>query len=154
MFDKDQSGDIKFDEFLDLVKYLQLNLTEIQSLRIFSQSAKADGFLDKDEFEKAMTLLRESIAKQALHLMGMSTFELGIQLLVRLVILMALFGFIFLGIAAFTQGTTFESVVNSFMSVSAALGLNSNGGVPDVNSKKGEAKDVVKKVFNNIKKST
>jgi len=154
MFDKDQSGDIKFEEFLDLVKYLQLNLTETQSLRIFSQSAKADGFLDKDEFEKAMTLLRESISKQALHLLGMSSFELAVQLLIRLVILMAMFGFIFLGIAAFTQGTAFESVVNSFLSVGAALGLGSGTDNPSVEDRKSEAKDTVKAVFNKIKKAT
>jgi len=156
MFDKDTSGDINFEEFLDLTKYLQLNLSDNQALKIFSQSAKADGFLDQDRFEEAMDVLRVRITKKALNILGLSTSELLKMLIVRLLILLALFGFIFLGIAAFAQGTAFESVINSILSVASALGVNISTAtdIGDVSEQKAKAKETVKVVFETIKRPT
>jgi len=156
MFDKDTSGDINFEEFLDLTKYLQLNLSDNQALKIFSQSAKADGFLDEDRFEEAMDILRTRISKKALSILGLSTSELLKMLLIRLLILLALFGFIFLGIAAFSQGTAFSSVINSILSVASALGVNISTAtdIGDISEQKVKAKESVKVVFETIKRPT
>jgi len=154
MFDKDHSGDINFEEFLDLTKYLKLNLTDHQSMKIFSQSAKGDGLLDKDNFEHAMNLLRNKISSKALNMLGLSTGELMKILLVHVIILFFMFGFIFLGIAAFTNGTTFSTIINSLLPIVSALGLGMTTGAPASTQEKDENKDTVKKVFENIKKAT
>jgi len=155
MFDKDQSGDIDFKEFLELTKYLQLGLTENQCMKIFSEAAKADGLLDKDDFENAMNILQSKISHRALILLGFNTVELAKSLGAKMIILLGMFGFIFLGIAAFVTGNTFGTLVNSALPIASALGIGSgDGSPPDFSSQTGDIKDVVKKVFETLKKAT
>jgi len=154
MFDRDNSGDIDFAEFLDLTKYLQLNMSDNQAMKIFAKSAKADGFLNKDEFEEAMISLRESITAKALDLLELSTLDLVTMLLIRIFILICLFGFIFLGIAAFTQGTTLSAIINTVLTVVAAAGVNLDFDVPEYNELRTKTEDTVKMVFDNLKLAT
>jgi len=147
MFDQDHSGTMDFEEFLDLIKYLHLNLTESQAMKIFSQTSQADGFVDKDNFEKAMDLLKKIISDRGLSEMGLSTFDLVSKLAVRVGLLFCMFGFIFLGIAAFTAGSTLNTVVNSGLTVLSALGLNFDTLLPEAEEQKQKIKDTVTEVF-------
>lgn len=73
MFDKDGSGNIDFNEFIDLCKYLGINLGEENMLQLFARSDKDhDGMVNYDEFAQAMIYLRYFVAKQSLEKIGLS----------------------------------------------------------------------------------
>jgi len=151
MGDIDKSGSLSFDEFCEVLKYLNMPLSQNVALRIFSECEK-DGVMGPDEFEKAIRLLEQRVADKVLVSMGFSTQTLVLGFLGLTVILLLLFVFIFLGIGAFTTGNTFEAVVNSFIAVSA-------GGAVGANRQKSRAerhfvlKDTLTKVLDRLKRA-
>jgi len=151
MADIDKSGALSFDEFVDILKYLNMPLSQNVSLRVFSECEK-DGVMGPDEFEKAMHLLEDRVADKVLSHMGFSTQTLVLGFLGLTIILMMLFVFIFLGIGAFTSGGSFESVVNSVIAASA-------GGAVGQNRQKSRTerqfvlKDTLTKVLNQLKRA-
>src|SRR4051812_43226458 len=100
MFDQDKSGCLDFEEFLDVLKYLNLPLSKNKALRIFSEVEKGDGTIGQDEFESALGLLEERVAGRVLTLMGFSTSDLLLWFMLLCIILILIFAFIFLGIGA------------------------------------------------------
>ena len=49
MFDKDGSNSLDFNEFAELLKYLNMPLSKNKALRIFSECEKGDGTIGPDE---------------------------------------------------------------------------------------------------------
>lgn len=49
MFDQDRNGNLDFEEFMDVLKYLNLPLSKSKALRIFSEVEKGDGTIGPDE---------------------------------------------------------------------------------------------------------
>jgi len=130
--DTNKSSSLTFDQFVDLLKYLSLPLSPNVALRIFSEVQRGDGTLGPDEFERGIHLLEDRIGDRVLDSVGCSTSQLLGQFLMRLGLLLLLFIFIFMGINAFTNGGTFQSVVNSAIAMSAGLGVG--GGSQDSSS--------------------
>jgi len=125
--DQDKSGALTFEEFMDVLKYLNMPLSQNVALRIFSECEK-DGVIGPDEFEKCMHLVESKVGDKVLTSMGLSTQTLVLAFLGLSFILLLLFAFIFLGIGAFTTGNTFEAVVNSFIAMSAGGAVGANRG--------------------------
>jgi len=128
MFDQDKSGTIDFEEFMEMLKYMHLPLDRPKALRIFSEAQKGDGNMGHDEFEKALNLINEKVTTRVLSMMGFSTATLLAWFIFLVVLVLALFAFIFLGIGAFTTGSTFAAVINSMIAVSAGGALGQNRG--------------------------
>merc|ERR1712167_399351 len=110
MFDKDESGSINYDEFVEISRFMNLNLSRERAMKIFSEAdADASGWISYDEFESALVLLRREVSQGGLAKLGYSTAVL-VGTFVSLVGLMGgFFVFIFVGMSAFTTGTTFGS---------------------------------------------
>ena len=147
MFDSDNSGSIEFAEFLKLSKYMQLHLSEHKAQKVFTQAdRKGNDRIDFDEFEYALRILRQYASENAYVLLGVSRGTLVKLFLGSVSVLLLLFLFIFVGIAAFTNGTTFGAIVNSMMPVAA--GNAADGGKDEEGEE--ESEEHVDKVVGNV----
>jgi len=151
MFDEDGSGSMNFDEFVNLTKYLSLDLSEHAALQIFTKVAGPDNSIDKFEFDNAMKELEKQIAKRVVNDMGFGSSNLIKVFLGAVGLLLLIFIFIFLGIEALSFGSTFGSVVNSVMPLSAAGGVGASGDQTDkikrlMESVEGKVKGVMEKL--------
>lgn len=123
-FDSDASGTVDFNEFMQLVRYLDLHLSTEKAKSIFATAdATGTNVLTAHEFEKAVELLEEELSDSAVARLGFSRAAIAKLLLVLCSILAGVFAFLFLGIASFTTGTTFGAVVNSILPLCAGGGM-------------------------------
>ena len=125
VFDSDKSGKISLDEFKLLTKRLNMTLSDHRIREIFT-SVKGDEInynqeLNEKEFEKALNYLQEKSIMLTLEYLGI-TKEILFGILIWLVtLLLILFAFIFVGIAAFAIGGTFGSIINSLFPIGNIL---------------------------------
>jgi len=113
-FDSDKSGVIDFEEFQGMLKYLNINISQDKAVAIFSKvDADGDKGLSYNEFEKGFALIASEVAMAALQSLGLTDAQIYAVIGSGFVLLLGLFAFIFLGMAAFTQNSTFGSMVNS-----------------------------------------
>lgn len=121
VFDADKSGKISIDEFKLLTKRLNMILSDHRIREIFT-SVKGEEInysqeLNEKEFEKALSYLQEKSIMLTLEYLGI-TKEILFGILIWLVtLLLILFAFIFVGIAAFAIGGTFGSIINSLFPI-------------------------------------
>jgi hypothetical protein len=151
-FDKDNSGNIDFYEFLDLAKHMNINLSHHKAVELFAAvDADGSGVLEFTEFADAMGILKEQAATKTLERLGLSTDRLIFIFAALCLLLMALLGFVFAGISAFTEGSGFGAVVNSIMPLAfgGALGSGAPGG--DEAQDSGSLKKNVKKSMDGFK---
>lgn len=126
MFDKDNSGTMSFDEFGMLVKYHNLQLTPSHLHRLFAKADKSENNeLDKDEFLIARKDIEAEISAKGMTHLGLSDSMLARFFILSVLNLVLLFVFIFVGISAFTTGSSFSAVINSIFPAVAGLGLGS-----------------------------
>ena len=125
VFDIDKSGRINIDEFKLLTKRLNMTLSDHRIREIFTsvkgEKIKESQELDEIEFEKALGYLQEKSIMLTLEYLGITKEVLFGILIWLTLLLLILFAFIFVGIAAFTVGGTFGSIINSLF----PIGLNS-----------------------------
>lgn len=120
-FDIDQSGQIDLEEFKTLTRRLGMDLSEHRIIEIFT-SVKSNlnvnvMELDEKEFEAAMGYLHNKTLNLILDYLGISKEFLMWMLVWLCLILLVIFAFIFVGIAAFALGGTFGAVVNSLFPI-------------------------------------
>jgi hypothetical protein len=114
MTDKNQSGLISYDEFCDLTESMGLQLTENRSRYLFNLGdTNNSDEIDKEEFVRILDQLKEELSKDALSKLGFSNSQLAATLSVAVSLLLMFFVFLYLGIEAFTAGTSFGAVINS-----------------------------------------
>ena len=123
IFDIDRSGKIEYDEFKQVLRYIELNLTQERALLIFASADKSgNGGLDYNELEVAVDLIKFELVKQTINQSGYSLVTL-IQGFVFVAMLLALtFVFLFFSINAFTSGDSFSAVINSILPAIAGIG--------------------------------
>ena len=120
MLDVDGSGELDFEEFSEVLKYYDMQMSDERQLQIFSRfDENGSAKLDMQEFDSAMTYIKKTISRGAMDQLGLSKSNLVQVFLALVIILLLLFAFIFLGIMGFTTGSTLGSVVNSIMPISA-----------------------------------
>lgn len=73
--------------------------------------------MDANEFENALKYLKSLISKESIDIMGYSKGKIGKVMVSETLLLLLFFMFIFLGIGAFSTGSTFGSVINSFLPI-------------------------------------
>jgi len=138
MLDRDRSGSLDFDEFNELMKFYNLNLSKNRQLEIFTRfDIKKTGQMSVQQFEKALKYIEDKTTGDALDEVGMSYGALLKGFLGVVFILLMIFAFIFLGIAGFSNGGSFGAVVNSLLPISS-------GGI--LGSKKEDIEGKMKKV--------
>ena len=64
-----------------------------------------------------MNYLNDKQSNQALNLLGLSTQQLIVVFALGAILLLLLFSFIYLGIAALSNGGTFSSIINSMLPI-------------------------------------
>lgn len=140
-FDKDNSGSLEFNEFLDVVKVINYpqQITEDKVMKIFvSADVSKTGALDLVEFTRAIDMSRAQQSNRVLELLHLSKGNMITIILTLLVILIVLFGFIFAGIVAFTTLGGFSAVVNSVFPVIGGAGASNSAEVPGDNADEGQ----------------
>jgi len=121
-FDADKSSTIDFDEFTEMLRYVNVNISQEKAVQIFSM-VDIDGSkeLSFDEFERGFELLAKEVVHTTLKNLGISDIQIYATVGSGMVSLMGVFTFLFLGMAAFTENSSFGSVVNSSFALTAGL---------------------------------
>lgn len=138
-FDINNNGTLDFIEFCELLKYLDLNLSQYKMMQLFTQNAGSAQVLDEDAFKKCIGSLEGAIAEIILNDMGIRTRTLVIKAVRGIGMLLLLLMFIFLSIAAFTQNDTIGMIVNSVMPIIAVISINSDAGIVDTKMLRSQA---------------
>jgi len=151
LFDTENKGSITFDQFTELVKYMNVDLSPTKAMKIFADSSSPKtNLMDKAGFEKALDALHGNIAGHVLDLMGLSVATLAKIFIVLTILLLGLFAFIFLGIAAFETDSTFSTVINAMLPIAATVGVG-GGAVANEKDIAMKAEAFVHKVLNLLK---
>ena len=69
------------------------------------------------EFENTIKYIKSLISKESIHCLGFSKANIGKATIFEILLLLLFFLFMFLGIGAFSNGSTFGSVINSFIPI-------------------------------------
>ena len=72
----------------------------------------------------AMLELKKMIIQESIQRMGLSISDLVISFIISIAILLLMFAFIFIGIAAFSPTSSFSSVTNSLLPLTAGGAVN------------------------------
>jgi len=158
MFDADGSGSVDFGEFQETLKYMNIDISPHKAMKIFSEVADAEGVCDREAFQQALDILHQQIADKVLTDMGFAVSNLAKIFIGLVILLLGLFAFIFMGIAAFESSNAFGSVVNSVLPCGAAAGTGaqSSDDSSSIDTTAGVAKATshVQKAITQIKKVT
>lgn len=128
-FDVDGGNTLSLKEFRNLLRHMPgMQVSHSRAIQVFSRCDAANkGALDAGEFVKAMKLLEQSVSEDALARSGLSQGKILAAFASVSATLLALFAFIFLGIQAFTTGSSFGAVINSMIPLASGAGLGSGG---------------------------
>ena len=81
--DKDRNGCINFDEFLELLKFMDIQLSYERALNLFaSVDPDGSGSLDPREFDEGFAKLEAEVATDALTIMGVTPGKLLMYFLI------------------------------------------------------------------------
>ena len=132
------NGGINREEFQSLALKLGMMMSEHRIAEIFSRckdkNSKKVNELDEKEFEDAIMYIQFKRVGEALNILGLSRGQLIFLFIMLTIILLLMFGFIFVGIAAFSIGGTFGSIINSILPVSAGVAVSKQAPI-DLNGK-------------------
>ena len=152
-FDTDGTNRIDYNEFVELCKYLGLNLDKEKSLEIFSQAIEeGKSMIDPHGFRVAMNLVIEEVIFVTLRKQGLTYEDLILLGVMAFFFLLLLLILIFLGVSAFSQSEGFNSVINSILPLAA-------GGLTvakdwDIQSSVEKVKDFVQATISKFKSSS
>lgn len=116
------NGFIDLEEFQRLAIRMGVELSENCVLEIFSkvrgkQHQNISTGLSESEFTIAISYIQEKNISTALALLGVTAEQLTLVFIVRVVLLLLVLAFVYLGIQAFAIGGLFGAVVNSIFPV-------------------------------------
>jgi len=128
-FDADKSGAIDFDEFCEVMRFLNINISRQKAIDIFAKvDEDRDCTLNFEEFSNAISALEHEMTENSLDSMGFTMHAILATIAGGVAVLGILFAFIFMGVQAFTTGTTFGSIVNSSMCAFCGAGVGAQDG--------------------------
>lgn len=154
LIDLDHSGTISMEEFKMCTVRLGFQLNEHRIMEIFSKCKKGSSKdtdyqeLKEEEFKLALDYVKGKIVENSMSLLGRSKGRLMRKLAGMVIVLLMLMCFIFLGINAFITGGTFNSIINSVMTICAGLGMS--GGKTEGGGDK-EDTDKIKNMVEQVK---
>ena len=98
-------------------------------LKCFSKADKNhSGELSIAEFQVAFNELKEILVIESLETVGLSVHDLVVSFIFSITLLCMIFGFIFIGIEAFSPASSFSSVTNTILPIVAGGAVNKKGG--------------------------
>jgi hypothetical protein len=116
---------IAFEEFNNIFEQLNLKIPYVRRLKIFSEADKNKrGELKYQDFVRALTQIKDYFIFEVMNQMGISQQEMIISLVWSVILLLLMFAFIFVGIAAFSPASSFSSVTNTIMPLVAGFAVN------------------------------
>lgn len=131
--DLDGSGTLDMREFRLYFKKLGFIFSEHRIKEIFAFAKQGSGKvsskdqnLTEDEFVKAYDYIQKYSIILTLESLGITKERLMFALIWLVILLLLIFGFIFVGVTAFTLPGTFGSIVNSMFPIAGGGGLSSS----------------------------
>lgn len=120
VLDKDGSGLLEFEEFIQVMKYFDLEMTHQRLLQIFSKfDADGSASMNLQEFEAAFNYIKSEISRGAMDQLGLAKKKLVMIFVGSVLILILVFAFLFLGIIGFISVSKFGTAVNSILPMSS-----------------------------------
>jgi hypothetical protein len=145
-YDVDKSGALEFEEFFEILKLLnypkQMKEAAVMSIFVNADNSKT-GSLNMTEFKKGLQMDQDRQSSRVLELMGLSPKAMIGIVLGLLGVLLILFGFIFMGIAAFSTAGGFAATVNSSFPVMSGVGASSGETPGDADKDSDEVGEVL-----------
>ena len=125
--DRDKSGYITLDEFEEAMKIYQLSLNPMGTLKLFldgSDDVHESGLLSPDDFERIVERFETNMVTNIMNSLGKGISTLMGAVGIAVVVLLVLFGFLFLGIGTFSTAGAFNAGTSGglFMGLGNALG--------------------------------
>lgn len=118
-------GTMGMEEFSNIFKQLGLPISHAKIMQMFSIADKdKKGELNYQQFLKALESLKGFLITEIMDQLGFSIKDMAISFLFAIVILILMFAFIFVGMAAFSPASSFSSVTNSMMPLGAGGAVN------------------------------
>ena len=116
--DVDGNGEVSFEEFNALLTHMRLDISREQAAILFAKFDKdGAGVIRASEFEFGFYHIEDVVVDMALRSMGITASEMTRLLLFGVFVLTLVSVFVFLGVSAFTTGTNFGAVINSFLPI-------------------------------------
>jgi len=118
--------EVSMETFGILTKRMGFDLSQHRIQEIFahvkSQDFDEDNLrLNEEEFSEALRTVRESMIWTVMEALGITREILYFYLTLLVILLLAFFGFLFLGIQAFSVGGSFSAVINSLLTAGGAM---------------------------------
>jgi hypothetical protein len=82
------------------------------------------GELTLQDFDRAVTKIKDHFISEVMNQLGISPQDMIISLVWSIILLLLMFAFIFVGIAAFSPTSSFSSVTNTLMPLAAGFAVN------------------------------
>ena len=118
---------IGFEEFNNIFVQLNLKIPYVRRLKIFSEAdVSKRGELSYQDFVRALSIMKEHLIFEVMDQLGISWEDMIVSLVWSINLLLLMFAFIFVGIAAFSPASSFSSVTNALMPLAAGFTVNKN----------------------------
>jgi len=118
---------VDFDGFIEATKHLNLPVSTEKRLQVFVEcDAGLNGALDKETFKDAIAQVGTDLTLEVMASMRLDPMSLIYKLLYLAMVVLCLLVFMLLAIMAFTEGSAFESVINSAFVALTGLSLARN----------------------------
>eukprot|EP00003_Mantamonas_plastica_P021566 TRINITY_DN3511_c0_g1_i2.p1 TRINITY_DN3511_c0_g1~~TRINITY_DN3511_c0_g1_i2.p1 ORF type:complete len:311 (+),score=136.77 TRINITY_DN3511_c0_g1_i2:343-1275(+) len=116
MLNLDGDENLDFDEFCQLFDKLGFNVSDLKRAQMFAYADKdGSGEISVGEFEQAWSYLEEEMMDSALESMGISDSSIIFIVLSLVVMTVLVFVFLFLAMAVWSNGGSFEAVIQTFL---------------------------------------
>jgi hypothetical protein len=131
-FDRNSSGYITIDEFIEVMKSYQITMTEHKALELFIiEDQNCTGVISVDGFRKILKVWEAKMMSEIINKKGKGIAALATKFLAICVVLVFLLSFILLGISGFGSGGGFSAVINSMLPMFMGGGVSGSDGGDD-----------------------
>ena len=135
-----------------MLTHVRLNVTREEAAILFAEfDANGAGYITSLEFETGFHHIEDLIIELAMETLGLSKEVIYKKLMFGIAYLVAFSIFLFLGVSAFTTGTTFGSVINSIIPIIASSAVFQGDAPSKIIGKASEIKNAALKAFKQMR---
>ena len=140
IFDRNKSGFLTLDEFIEVLKCYQIDVSEHKALELFALGDNdCSGLIDADGMRRVISKLQSNIALEVIGKYGKGASKLATVFFGVFVVLLFLVGFILLGIEGFGNKSGFTAVINSILPLVMGGAVDRGGDVDSNDNEDDEA---------------
>ena len=154
IFDRNKSGFLTLDEFIEVLKCYQIDVSEHKALELFALGDNdCSGLIDADGMRRVISKLQSNIALEVIGKYGKGASKLATIFVGVFVVLLFLVGFILLGIEGFGNKSGFSAVINSILPLAMGGAVDRGGNVEsdDKEDNEANAEALVSKIEEELK---